>query len=545
MLWGNKPTDGGHLSLTAAERAELLHASPAAARFVRPYYGAAEYIRGLQRFCIWVEDHEAEAAARMPQLKARFDQVRALRRVSKAAETRPAAAYPHRFRQIQGIAEGRSFIVPQVSSESREFLPVGLLPTRAIVSNLAFALYDAPFWNMALIASRLHLVWIATVCGKLETRYRYSNSRTPREERIIAGFEEIQRFVAEHGRPPQHGEERDIFERLYAVRLDRLRKLDDARTLLAPLDHQGLLSAGPLEGKSIPDDIDDDELLSQLGVDVPAAAGITDLRHVRTAAEKREAEEIANRDRCEDFDRFKPLFDSVQKELAAGLRQTKRFERKSEITVGRFYILGGQKAYVAAMEQPLANEHGNVDARLRVIFDNGTESNLLMRSLQKALQQDPTGRRIVEPSAGPLFKDQNEEGDEASGTVYVLRSKSEHPVVAAHRGVLHKIGVTGGDVARRIANARLDPTFLMADVEVVATYELFNINRTRLENLIHRIFDPGRLDIEIKDRFGNPVLPREWFLVPLFAVDEAVEKIKDGTITSYAYDPKTARLQRR
>lgn len=379
----------------------------------------------------------------------------------------------------------------------------------------------------------------------VETEAKREGSRTPREERIIAGFEEIQRFVTEHGRPPQHGEERDIFERLYAVRLERLRELDDARTLLASLDHQGLLSAGPLTGESIPDDMDDDELLSQLGVDVPAAAGITDLRHVRTAAEKREAEEIANRDRCEDFDRFKPLFDGVQQELTAGLRQTKRFERKSEIGVGRFYILGGQKAYVAAMEEPLANEHGNIDARLRVIFDNGTESNLLMRSLQKALQQDPTGRRIVEPSAGPLFTDQNEEGDEASGTVYVLRSKSDHPIVAAHRGVLHKIGVTGGNVVRRIANARLDPTFLMADVEVIATYELFNINRTRLENLIHRIFDPARLDIEIKDRFGNPVVPREWFLVPLFAVDEAVEKIKDGTITSYVYDPATARLRRR
>jgi hypothetical protein len=224
------------------------------------------------------------------------------------------------------------------------------------------------------------------------------------------------------------------------------------------------------------------------------------------------------------------------------LRQTRRFERKSEIAPGRFYILGGQKAYVAAMEEPFSNEHGTIDARLRVIFDNGTESNLLMRSLQMALQQDPAGRRIVEPSAGPLFADQNEEGDEASGIVYVLRSKSDHPAVAAHRDVLHKIGVTGGDVARRIANARLDPTFLMADVEIVATYELFNINRTKLENLIHRLFGPARLDIEIKDRFGQPILPREWFLVPLFAVDEAIERIREGTITGCIYDPKTASL---
>jgi hypothetical protein len=126
----------------------------------------------------------------------------------------------------------------------------------------------------------------------------------------------------------------------------------------------------------------------------------------------------------------------------------------------------------------------------------------------------------------------------------VLRSKSDHPVVTAHRDLLHKIGVTGGNIVRRIANAYLDPTFLMADVDIVATYELYNINRTKLENLIHRIFGAARLDIEIKDCFGQPVVPREWFLVPLFVIDEAVEKIRDGTITSYCYDLKTASLVR-
>src|SRR3546814_8153411 len=105
-----------------------------------------------------------------------------------------------------------------------------------------------------------------------------------------------------------------------------------------------------------------------------------------------------------------------------------------------------------------------------------------------------------------------DDGDLASGTIYVLRSKSDNPTVAANREVLHKIGVTGGDVAKRIANARLDATFLLADVEIVATYTLYNINRVKLENLIHHIFDPARLDIEIKDRFGNAVIPREWFL---------------------------------
>jgi hypothetical protein len=368
-------------------------------------------------------------------------------------------------------------------------------------------------------------------------------SRTPREERIIAGFEEIQRFVKQHGRVPQHGEGRDIFERLYAVRLDRLRELAECRALLEPLDHQGLLSGEEPAAVSVGDEIDDDALLAQLGVEAVGPA-ITELRHVRSAAEKRAADEIANREKCEDFESFKPLFEQIQKELSTGLRQTRRFERKSEIAPGRFYILLGQKAYVAAMEEPYTNDQGNIDARLRVIFDNGTESNLLMRSLQKALQQDPAGRRIIEPSAGPLFSDQSEEGDEASGIVYVLRSKSDHPTVAAHRDVLHKIGVTSGDVTQRIANARLDPTFLMAEVEVVATYKLYNISRIRLENLIHRIFSPARLDIEIKDRFGQPITPREWFLVPLFVIAEVIDKLRDGTITGYVYDPKAAALTR-
>ena len=107
---------------------------------------------------------------------------------------------------------------------------------------------------------------------------------------------------------------------------------------------------------------------------------------------------------------------------------------------------------------------------------------------------------------------------------------------------MHKIGVTNLKVAQRIAGARLQPTFLMADVEIVATFELFNINRSKLEALIHRVFEPARLDIEIEDRFGRPVRPHEWFLVPFFIIDEAVERIKDGTITSYIYDPETASL---
>jgi hypothetical protein len=372
--------------------------------------------------------------------------------------------------------------------------------------------------------------------------------RSAREERIIAGFEEIQRFVDTHGHVPQHSEKNDIFERLYAVRLDRLRALEECRSLLAPIDRQGLLKEAIAAPVNPDESIDDDELLAELR-DAAGSSEITELRHVRTSADKRAAEEIANRQKCEDFDRFKPLFEQVQNDLDTGLRTTRMFVKdagfqKADIVQGNFFIVGGQIAYVADVGEPIKAPNGEVDARLRVIFSNSTESNLLLRSLQRALYKDEAGRRITDPVAGPLFAGENADGDLASGTIYVLRSKSDDPYIAAHRDVLHKIGVTGGDIKQRVANAKLDPTFLMADVEVIATYELFNINRVRLENLIHRIFDPARLNIEIKDRFGKPIVPREWFLVPLFVVDQAVERIKDGTITGYIYDPKTASLAR-
>jgi hypothetical protein len=371
-------------------------------------------------------------------------------------------------------------------------------------------------------------------------------SRSPREERIIAGFEDIQRFVEGHGRIPQHGEERDIFERLYAVRLDRLRDQPDCMALLEPLDHQGLLTGAAIETAPV-DELDDDALLAELGVDEVRGNDVTKLRFVRSSAEKRAAEEIANREKCEDFEKFAPLFEAVQRDLDMGARATRPFVKdagflKAEITQGQFFILGGQVAYVAEVGEPIKAPNGETDARLRLVYSNGTESNLLLRSLQRALYKDEGGRRITEPNAGPLFSQVVSEDDLASGLIYVLRSKSDEPYVTQNRELLHKIGVTGGDIQKRIANARRDPTFLLADVEVVATYRVYNVNRTRLENLIHRVFGAARLDVSIADRFGTPVVPREWFLVPLFVIEEAVERITDGTITDWKYDPSQAKL---
>jgi T5orf172 domain len=368
------------------------------------------------------------------------------------------------------------------------------------------------------------------------------SSRTPKEERIIAGFEDIQRFVDDHGHMPTHGEDKDIFERLYAVRLDRIRALEDCHLLLKDFDRQGLL-AGDFKPPAASTVIDIDALLSNLGVDDLSEGDITQLKHVKPRAEVRAAEEIASRTPCKDFTIFRPKFEQVQNDLKEGIRESRRFGEDADIAEGEFFILGGQTVYVDHVGEEFLNQYDRKDRRLRVIYSNGTESDILLRSFQRALYKDEAGRRITDPVAGPLFASVADATDSESGTVYVLRSKSDLPLISDNRDVIHKIGVTGSKIETRIANAKLDATFLMADVEVIATYELFNINRSKLENLIHRFFGAARFEIEIKDRFGIPIKPREWFLVPLQAINEAIERIQDGSIAAYQYDPKEAKLK--
>ncbi|MGJ7043661.1 hypothetical protein J2Y63_006947 [Shinella sp. BE166] len=367
------------------------------------------------------------------------------------------------------------------------------------------------------------------------------NARSPRDERIIAGFEDIVRFREEHGRVPRHGDNRDIFERLYAVRLDRLRAQEDCRTLLHEFDRYGLLVMAPASSIEI-EDLDDDALLAELGVEPVGDVDLTNLTHVKPRAEVRAAEEVADRTPCVDFESFKPLFMRVKEDLDRAARETRRFGEDADVKKGEFFILGGQMAFVADMGEEFRSDYGRPDRRLRVVFDNGTESDLLLRSFQRALYKDEAGRRITDPNAGPLFGGAAEDDDLESGTIYVLQSKSDHPDVAAHRDLIHKVGVTGGSVEARIANAALDSTYLLAEVKVVATYKLFNINRSRLENVLHRVLSPARLDLTIQDRFGNPVKPKEWYLVPLHVIDEVVARVKDGTIIEFQYDPAEARL---
>jgi hypothetical protein len=175
MNFGNMPNNGGHLLLTRLDVEALELSADQKTRFIRRIYGSAEFIRGLSRYCLWINDRHLDEAMRVEPIRKRIDAVREMRLASRDAGANAMANRSHQFREMySGVAH--TIVVPSVSSERRPYLPAGLVDERATLTNLAFALYDAPLWNIALIASRLHLVWIATVCGKLKTDYRYSNT---------------------------------------------------------------------------------------------------------------------------------------------------------------------------------------------------------------------------------------------------------------------------------------------------------------------------------------------------------------------------------
>ena len=393
----------------------------------------------------------------------------------------------------------------------------------------------------------------------VETKVKKPKKYTAKEERVIAGFEEIQRFVTEQGHLPAHGEQNDIFERLYAVRLDQIRKSDDCVALLQDMDPDGLLTSSDVVKE---DDAEykiksDEELLEALGAESTDDNDLTQLKNVRSRAEIKAAEEIARRQPCEDFDEFRPVFDRVQSELDSGLRITERYQAEGSIGLGDLFIIEGNKVLVAHLGEEFVDAHGNRDRRIRAIYDNGTESHLLLLSLKKALWRDPAGRRIMpaghdphplftaaDLDAEPMFVDAPAFDDELSGYLYILRSKSDHPFVMEHRELLHKIGYTRGELEDRFANAASERTFLMADVDVVATYRIANASAGKLENVLHRFFASARIDVKLREEVGGYVEPREWFLVPLSAIQEAINLIRTGDIENAQYDMQTATIVR-
>jgi hypothetical protein len=371
---------------------------------------------------------------------------------------------------------------------------------------------------------------------------------TAKEERLISGFEEIIHFYDEHKRVPLNTAEVDIFERIYAVRLAQLKQSDEAKQLLADFDQYGLLSDSDDKNADVTS-LEDDDLLAELGIKLEDEENIFVLQNVRTQQERQAAEKIGKQTLCEDFEIFKPLFDQIQNDLETGVRYTKRYGKNNILEKNDWFILNGQLVYIAEISEYFEMSDGHKDARTRLIFSNGTESNILMRSLTKSLYKDETGRRIlIKNNAGPLFRssesqDEDNQIEIKSGSIYVLRSMSDNSFIKEHKDVIHKIGVTTGKVNKRITDAKNDPTYLLADVELVASYGLpENIVPHKLEKLIHKVLQSAQLDIKIEDRFGKPVKPKEWFLVSIDVINEIIEHIKNGAIETVIYDPKQSKL---
>ena len=237
----------------------------------------------------------------------------------------------------------------------------------------------------------------------------------------------------------------------------------------------------------------------------------------------------------------------MQQALEAGEREATPVKKWAVIEPleGDFFIRNGLLAMIAEKSEMTARG-GSRDHRLRVIFSNGMESDPLMSSFRKSLNEDKTARLVQKVGFGPLDPDWETDQLDLSGTIYVARSRSEDPEIATQRMILHKIGVTGQNVQRRVADARNDPTFLLAPVDIVATYELKNLSRRKVENLLHRFFDAARpAELFVTDRFGKKVYPREWFYVLPEHVGQAAKLTEAGKLHEYRYNPQTQKIEKR
>jgi hypothetical protein len=362
--------------------------------------------------------------------------------------------------------------------------------------------------------------------------------------RINHDFEELNRFVDHHGFVPGEGtydRKLSVKERVLSMRLKSYRDNSKIRELLNGYDRHGLFSEEKAATVKLPESLDeildlDDELLNTPSDD------IFTLRHARSKAAR--PDRVSERKPAKDFENFRPLFDVCVADLVSGKRKSLKFANEQEINAGEFFILNGVMVYVAEVNDPHFR-NGKRNARLRLIFENGTEGENLLRSLATELYKDPSGRRISNPEFGPLFgsgpatESISASGGRVTGCIYVVKSLSAAPEIAKLDGHLFKIGFTTGAFEDRIRLAKDDPTFLLAPVHPVRTYDAIDLNTNKFENLLHRFFAEARLNIEIMDRFGKPFKPREWFLLSLPVIEKAIPMIIDGSIIRHRFDAKS------
>ena len=394
--------------------------------------------------------------------------------------------------------------------------------------------------------------------GLLNVTLRPRATRSPERERDAQLVTEVNAFFERHGRVPDAAAA-DHDEMRLGMIWSRLVAKGDAPDLL-DVDRNGLLSGGRFELTPEPlaaepdwrDDVENDEVPASLDdifddEELEVSEALTVIRNVTPAEERLVPDHRAEFYPCHDFDRFRAMFKGTQAALETGEREVRPINPNEEVRVdeGSLFIRKGLLTYVAEKAEMTARA-GKRDHRLRIIFSNGTESDPLLSSFRKALADDPTSRAIHRHGLGALDPDWEADRIDLTGTVYVLRSKSNEPQIVEVRNILLKIGVTTQEVRRRIADARNDPTFLLAPVEVVATYDLVNLSWRKVEGLLHRFFDAARpRDLWITDRFGRKVYPREWFYVLPEHVSRAVQAIKDGTLHQIEYDPETQSIRKK
>lgn len=351
--------------------------------------------------------------------------------------------------------------------------------------------------------------------------------------RLERAFLEIVEFKRSQGRLPS-STTRDIAERKLGARLEGILASEEKVAALKPLDDLGLL-----EFPETPESLED--LLNGDGLDLlDDDLGLLDVSDLPQQASRREAESVARREKATDFDKFEHLFKSKHAELALGDVQLAPFKGLVTITEGQFFVLNGVMLIVAEVGDD--NLTPNQDKfkrkqRLRIVFENGTESSMYRQSLSQRLFEND-GQALVRTG-----HDTSEIGDadEESGHVYVLRSLSDDPQVSSLQN-LHKIGFSTTTVAKRVANASGSPTYLMAPVEIVADYRAYNLRASALEHLLHRVFASVRLDITQVDRAGKNYDPSEWFVVPLRTINQAIDMIMSGEIVDYVYDSQQEKL---
>ena len=352
------------------------------------------------------------------------------------------------------------------------------------------------------------------------------------DEMLIQSFLEITEFHSTHQRPPE--ESTDINERKLWMRLNHIK--DDYEKCLALKEHDtfGLLD----EVKEIEtiDDVIDSDPLGLLNSNINDEPDIFTHNFTKTMSEREKADFVARRKKCKDFDRFDNLFKDIHSDLAKQKRKILKFHL-NHLEQGNFFIHNGMLVLLESYNDLQRDKKTRMfDGRSRVIFENGTESNMMYQSLRKILEKD--GKSVSAIKLGSKIIDSK---DNATGFIYILRSLSDNHEIRAIDN-LYKIGYTSTSVSERIKNASTDPTYLMAEVESIAEFQTLNFNPQKLENLIHTFFNRVKLDIKIKDDKGNVKSPNEWYVVPLDIIRRVIELIISGEITSYRYDDLNQRL---